>query len=480
MKSWKRCLIGLGFVAGMLLSPVENYAQDEQSDAPPKPAGSVLLPLPDLSGDQPDTDQEQQPLQRDRGPISGVQNPTLGTPEVRHSYWIPGMRYTNIVRRSNSLYSTTAGWNTTSYVSGDLSALEAWSHSLLSMNYSGGAFTSSDQLQGSGQYHQFAAVYEIDQRRWQALLLDQFSYLPESQFGFGGNTGLEFVGISGTLAVYLPGLQSVFLPRQTILTATGPRYSNASASQLTYEVGRRASITVAGVLELLRFTNSGSIDNTAGIFNVGYNYAVTRKNAVGLSYRFSGYHYSGAPQALGDHVAQFVYGRRITGKLALNLAGGPEITTFRIPVNGSARKVFGFGSGGSLTYAFRQGNLALSYVHGVSNGSGVFTGARSDLGQATANRQLNRVWKGILNFGYAKNNQIVAATGLTTPSFDTWLAGAALSRSFGRTRDFSLGYQTQIQAANVALCATPNCGDNYTVHEVSLSFQWRAGPQILR
>jgi hypothetical protein len=476
MKSWKRCLIGLGFVVGMFLSPVENYAQDQQSDARPKPAGRVLLPLPDLSGDQQDTDQQLQPLQPDRGPVSGVQNPTLGTPEVRHSYWIPGIRYTNIVR-SNSLYST---WNTTSYVSGDLSALEAWSHSLLSLNYSGGGFASSDQLQGSGQYHQFAAVYEIDQRRWQALLVDQFSYLPESQFGFGGTTGLAFVGISGTLAVDLPGLQTVFLPRQTILTATGPRYSNASATQVTYAVSRRGSITVAGVLELLRFTNSGNIDNTTGIFNVGYNYAITRKNVVGLSYRFSGYHYSGAQQALGDHVAQFVYGRRITGKLALNLAGGPEFTTFRVPVNGSAGKVFGLGSGGSLTYAFRQGGLALSYVHGVSNGSGVFTGARSDLGQATANRQLTRVWKGILNFGYAKNNQIVAASGLTTPSFDTWLAGAALSRPFGRTRDFSLGYQTQIQGANVALCASANCGNNYTLHEVSLSFQWRAGPQILR
>lgn len=480
MRSWKKCLIGVGFLAGMFLSPLENYAQDQQSDAPPKPAARVLLPLPDLSGEQQDADQEKQALRPDRGPISGVQDPTLGTPEVRHSYWISGIRYSNIVR-SNSLYSTTnSERNTTSYVSGDLSALEGWSHSLLSLNYSGGGFTSSDQAQGSGQYHQFGAVYEIDQRRWQALLVDQFSYLPESQFGFGGAAGLAYVGITGTLAVSLPGLQNQFLPGQTILTATGRRYSNASAAQLTYEVSRRGSITVAGVLGLLRFTNSGNIDNTTDILNAGYNYAITRKSTVGLSYRFSEYHFPGAPQALGDHIAQFVYGRRITGKLALNLACGPEVTTFRVAINGSARRASGLGSGGSLTYAFRQGSVALSYSHGVSNGSGVFPGARSDLAEATWSRQLTRVWKGILNFGYAKNNQIVAASGLTSPRFDTWLAGAGWSRPLGRTRDLSLGYQARMQAANVVSCAGPNCGSNFTLHEVSLSFQWRTGPQVLR
>jgi hypothetical protein len=480
MKSWKKRLIGAGLVVGMFLSPVVNYAQDQQSDAPPKPAARALLPLPDLSGDQRDTDPQKQTLLPDRGPISGVQNPTLGTPEVRHSYWISGIRYSNIVR-SNSSYSTSnSGWNTTSYLSGDLSALGGWSHSLLSLNYSGGGFTSSDRVQGSGQYHQFAAVYEIDQQRWRTLLVNQFSYLPESQIGFGGTTGLAYVGITGTLAVSLPGLQNLFLPGQTILTATGPRYSNASAAQLTYEVSRRGSITVAGVLGFLRFTNSGNIDSTTDTLNAGYNYAITRKDTVGVSYRFGEYHFSGTPQALGDHVAQFVYGRRITGKLALNLAGGPEVTTFRVPISGSARKVSGLGSGVSLTYAFRQGSVALSYLRGVSNGSGVFTGARSELGEATVSQQLTRLWKGTLNFGYAKNSQIVAESGLTYPRFDTWLAGAGLSRPLGRTRDVSLGYQAQLQAASAGLCAIRNCSSNYTLHEVSLSFQWRTGPQVLR
>lgn len=478
MKDWKELAYAIiwGTVACLCTLPL--WAQQEGGEKP-KPAARVLLPFPDLGGEQQDTDQGTQTVQPDIGPVSGIQNPTLGTTELRHSYWVPGIRYSNVARSNSLNFATNTGWSTTSFVSGDLSAVEQWSHSLLSVNYSGGGFSSTDAVQGSGHYHQFAGAYEIDQRRWQALLLDQFSYLPQSQFGFGGTSGLAFAGITGTLAVPLPGLQSVLVPGQTILTAIGPRYSNASAAQLTYLVSRRGAITVAGVHNFLRFTNSGNINSDTDIFNAGYNYAVTRKDSVGVTYRFSAYHFPGGPQALGDHVAQFVYGRRITGRLALNLAGGPDVTMFRIPVSGSTRRVSGFGSG-ALTYAFRQGSVGLSYSHGISNGSGVFAGATTDLVSATASRQLNRVWTGSLNFGYAKNKQIVAVNGLTSPTFDSWVTGAGLSRPLSRTMNFSLGYQAQVQGSTLLLCNAPSCGTNYTQHQVFLSFEWHARPLVLR
>jgi hypothetical protein len=478
MKDCGKLVYGIIWAAIVCLCASPLSAQEE-GDKRPQPAARVLLPLPDLGDDQRDADQGTQTRHPDIGPVTGIQNPTLGTTEMRHSYWVPGIRYSNVVRSNSFNFGPNTGWNTSSFVSGDLSAVEAWSHSLLSVNYSGGGFFSTDNLQGNGHYHQVAAAYEIDQRRWQALLVDQFSYLPQSAFGFGGTSGLAFAGITGTLAVPLPGLQNVFVPDQTIFTAIGPRYSNASAAQLTYEVSRRGSITVAGVLGLLRFTNSGNINSDTDILNAGYNYAITRKNSVGLSYRFSAYHYPGAAQALGDHVAQFVYGRRITGRLALNLAGGPEVTTFRVPLNGSTQRVSGSGSG-SLTYAFRRSSIALSYLHGISNGSGLFIGASTDLVAATASRQLTRVWNGSLNFGYAKNKQIVAVTGLSSPTFDSWVSGAGLSRPLGRRMNFSLGYQAQIQISNLPLCNTPNCGTNNTQHQVFLSFEWHGRPLVFR
>jgi hypothetical protein len=269
------------------------------------------------------------------------------------------------------------------------------------------------------------------------------------------------------------------VPGQTILTVVGPRYSNTSAVQLTYEVSRRGSFTIAVVHGLLRFVDSGNLSNDTETLNAGYNYAITRKDTLGLSYRFSAYHYSGDPQALGDHVIQLVYGRKITGRLALKLTGGPEITTFRIPINGSKQSVSGSGTG-SLAYAFPRSSVTLNYTHGISSGSGVFNGASTDQISATWSRQLTRVWGGNINFGYAKNRQILQVSGITSPNYDTWIAGAGLSRPMGRTASFSLGYQAQIQGANVAVCNSPNCSTNYTTHQIFLSFQWHARPLVLR
>src|SRR6266850_3762814 len=443
-------------------------AQQEQEEKP-KPAARVSPLLFDTSGDRQDTDQGTQTMQPDNRPLSGIQNPTLGTTEMRHSYWVPGIKYGNTIRSKSESPGANSAWNTTSYVSGNISLLEAWSRSLLLANYSGGGFSSTDPIQGNGQYHQLATAFEIDQRRWQLLLVNQFSYLPESAFGFGGTSGLAFPGIMGTLAVPLPALQSTFVPGQTILTTIGPRYSNASAVQLTYAVSPRGSITLAGVYGTLRFIDSGNVNSDSEILNTGYNYAITRKDTIGLVYLFSAYRYPGDPQALGDHVGQFVYGRKITGRLALKLAAGPEVTTFRVAIGSSKQKISGFGNA-ALKYAFARSSVALSYTHGVSGGSGVFTGSSIDEANATWSRQLTRVWNGSVNFGYAKNRQILSVRGSTSPSFDTWLAGAGLSRPLGRTADFSVAYQAQIQNSNVAICSNPNCGTNYTAHQIFLTF----------
>ncbi len=478
MKGWRKLTRGIAFLTAACLGALPLLAQQDEGEKP-KPAARVYLPLPDPGNKQQETDQETQKMQPDNGPLSGVQNPTLGTTEMRHSYWVPGIEYSNNARSNSLSAAADTSWNTTSYLSGNVSLLEAWSHSLLSANYSGGGFFSTDAVQGNGQYHQLATAYEIEQRRWQMLFVDQFSHLPQSSFGFGGTTGLGFPGIMGTLAVPLPGLQNSFAPGQTILTTNGPRYSNAGAVQLTYHVSSRGSITLAGVYGTLRFIDSGNVNNDSEILNAGYNYAISRKDTVGLIYRFSAYHYPGDPQALGDHVGQVAYGRKITGRVGLELAGGPEVTTFRVSIGGLTRRISGSGNA-ALTYALARSSVALSYTHGVSGGSGVFSGSEIDQANATWSRQLTRVWNGNANFGYAKNRQILSFNGLTSPVYDTWLAGAGVSRALGREASFSLAYQAQIQNSSVALCGSPNCGTNYTVHEIYATFQWHARPIVLR
>ena len=478
MKAWKKFGGSLVCLMAGWLWVTPLLARQEGGEKP-KPAGRQYPPAIDATGDQQNPDQGNQTLQPDNQPLSGIQNLTLGTPEIRHSYWVPGIEYGNIAMSNSLSPAANTGWNTTSFVTGDVSLLEAWGHSLLSANYSGGGFFSIRPDSRRWQYHQLSTAYEIDKRRFQLLLVDQFSYLPQTAFGFGGPSGLAFPGVMGALAVPLPGLETTYLPSQTVLTAIGPRYSDASALQVTYALSPRSSFTLAGVYGILRFSDPGNVDSDSELLNVGYNYALSRNDSIGLIYRFAAYHFPGSSQAVGNHVAQIAYGKKVTGRVALKLAGGPEVITFRVPIGGTTQKVTGAGSA-TLSYAFVRSSFGLGYSHDVSGGSGVFTGSTIDQANASFNRKLTPVWAGSLSFGYAKTRPIVSPTGVISPVYDAWLGGAGLSRPLGRTSFLSLAYQAQIQNSNVPLCGNPGCGVSRTVNQVFLTFQWNTRPLVLR
>ena len=444
----------------------------EESDSRPKPAAHQYSAFADLGDQKQGADQTTGTYAPDTLPLSGFQNPTIGSPEMRHSYWVPGIQYSNLVSSSPQGAQVNSGWNTTNFLSTNLSLLEAWGNSSLSANYSGGGYSSSAGDPRWGQYQQLAAQYELDRKRWQAVLLEAFSYLPQSSFGFGGTSGLSSPGVAGSLGAPVAGLQSGYIPGQGVLTATGSRYSNSSAAQFTYRTGARGSITVAGLYAILRFVEPGNVNSDTEMASLGYDYILSRSDTVGASYRFGAYRYPGNPQALGDHVWQLEYGRKITGRMGLKLTGGPELTTLRIPIGNVTQRLSGSASA-SILYTIPNGNFDLRYVHGVDAGSGVFTGASSDQIIGTLNKRLTRAWSGHVSFGYARNTQILGAIG--SPVYDSWTTGAGLDRPFGHMATVSLGYQAQIQAGNVTTGAT-----NYTSHQIFLTFQWHTRPFVLR
>jgi hypothetical protein len=446
----------------------------QQDGEKPKPAAREYAPLVDPGADLAGTEQSTDSIQADSLPVSGMQNLTLGTLPVRHSYVVPGIQYSNAYSSGSAGSTSTGtkpGWNTTSFLSGNMSLLQEWSYSALSLNYSGGGYFSTDKVQGNGQYQQLAATYEIDQKRWRALFIDQFSRLPESSFGFGGTTGLSTPGVGGSLSSPQAGLQSSFVPNQSIFTATGPRTSNSAAFQFSYQLSTRGLVTVGGAYGTLRFANSSGSNSDSDMLNAGYDYALTARNTIGLSYGFSAFRYPGGPQAIGDHIGHVIFGRKVTGRMALRLGGGPEITTFRVPFPGGLRQRISGSGTASLTYAFAHSDMMLDYSHLVSGGGGVFNGANTDQVVVSLTKQLSRVWSGHVNFGYAKNHQLSAGT----TNSDSWFTGAGLSRPLTRAANLSFGYQSQIQYGNATACNL-SC----STHQIILSLQWHALPFVLR
>jgi hypothetical protein len=397
---------------------------------------------------------------------------------MRHSYWVPGFQYANIVRSTSFANQSVTNWNSTSYVTGNLSLLDTWSHAQLAMNYSGGGGLSTDSSEGDNYFHQFGMTQTFDWRRWQLQFIDQFSYLPDTQFGFGGATNLSLPGVGGSIAPPIPGLQASYVPNQSIFSAIGPRYTNAFAIQTVYALSRRTSIVAAGSYGLMRFVQKGNIDSDDVIGNLGFNYMLTNKDTFGVLYRFTGYQFSGIAQRFNDHVVNLAYGRKVTGRLGLQLFGGPDITTFKIPIANSTRRVSASG-GAALTYAMSRSGLSLNYNHGISNGSGVLVGSSTDQVSGSMDRHLGRVWRGTVNFGYAKNRSVAQNQTQSSPSFDSYFAGGGLDRPLGRNATFSLGYTAYIASMKQAVCIPGACNTNPTLHQISLGFSWHTRPYVL-
>ena len=359
----------------------------------------------------------------------------------------------------------------------DVSLLARWSHSQLKLNYSGGGTFSTDKIQGNGYFQQLALVQAFTWRRWQLSLIDQFSYLPISALGFGGTSGLADAGVGGSLGPSLLGLQANYQPSQTIFTGFGTRYSNSITTEIVYRSSPRGSVTMAGSYGFLKFVSPGNIDSNDAIFSLGYNYALSKYDSIGLLYQFSSYRYLGEPQAIQDHTVQVAYGRKVTGTIALGLFAGPEVTVFRVQTAGFANRTSVSGRA-ELTYSRSRTSLSVNYNHGVSGGSGVFTGSNTDSVQGGLSRQLSRVWHGTISFGYARNSTLPNGNVVVgVPTFDTLFAGAGVDRALGRTGRVHFGYTAYLQEASENQCASCITGLS---HQIDVSFQWHTRPLVLR
>ena len=155
MKYRKTILGGLFFALVLLFGARIGRAQDEPqepADTMPKPAARTT-PIPIIDTGNPQDDNGVQ-IRPDVTPLTGLQTATLGTPELQHSYWVPGFQYANTVQSSGYNQPSSSGWFATNYLIANVSLLQAWSRSQLAVNYSGGSYFSTNSTQGNGNYQE--------------------------------------------------------------------------------------------------------------------------------------------------------------------------------------------------------------------------------------------------------------------------------------------------------------------------------------
>ena len=149
----------------------------------------------------------------------------------------------------------------------------------------------------------------------------------------------------------------------------------------------RTSLTFVGGYSLLDSFDDAQANYGNVIFMAGYNYQLSRQNTVGLSYQFSSINYSNIDQAIKNNVIAASYGRRVTGKLAFQVSGGPDIALIRMPLHPwNVRRIRGASStptsymtqvyayiGTALQYQLKRASISAAYNHGVTGGSGVLS-----------------------------------------------------------------------------------------------------------
>src|SRR5437879_10101856 len=236
-------------------------------------------------------------------------------------------------------------------------------------------------------YHDAAISQEISFRRWTLQLRDDVLYSWGPGFGSRFAGGPAQAGQNGSLESIQPSLAST----GTIQTALARQLSNTALGEIDYARSRRTTLTLVGSYGLLHFLDAGYINSQTVTGRVGYNYALSGRNNIALTYDHNLITFVGASSRLQTDLAQMAFGRKATARLALQLAAGPQLIHFDY-FSETKRQRLSWSASGSLTYQWRRTGYSLSYFRGVTAGSGVFFGSNSQTITATANHELTRFW----------------------------------------------------------------------------------------
>ena len=392
-------------------------------------------------------------------PLSGVETQGIGTPfEGRNTlapYISVSEGWTSNAPRTFSSSGGTESSGVTA-LSGGLTLDHSSAKNVTSLSYSGGGqiYTADSDL--DSQFHSLEFAQSVVAGRWSFLATDALSYqkdafasLPSLLFPglFFGNGGVNFK----------PG----FAPGESIIGQNIARINNVTGGQVTYGFSRKTTLTTNFNYGLLHyFEDTGLLNNRQFGGGMGLDHRFGR-NTVGVNYNFTRFSYEGLPEAFDSHTAQVMFSHVLTGRMSLEVGGGPSVIVSNF-ANLKSTKVYGSGQV-SLHYHMRLTDLSAQYGRSVTNGSGVLPGAVTDSIGLNASRKLGRSISANLSGGYARNSGT-----FVNSSFNTVYMGTGVSHEVGRYATASLGYSLQRQ--------TGSSTADLTIQSVTVSLRWGFRP----
>ena len=217
----------------------------------------------------------------------------------------------------------------------------------------------------------------------------------------------------------------------------------------------------------------GNVDESDfGQATVGYNYALNRRDSIALTYGLSLYRYEGIDFNMTGHYAQVAYSKRVTGRLAFQLAGGPQYIISKSPVSGKQNRAY-WSAHTSLKYQGARTSSDLSYAHYTSNGSGLFLGSSTDQFRWGVRWRLSRNWSYSIAPGFSRNVRLrQGPTGTGASTYNSAFASTSLNRNLGRYADLSFSYSLYEQWSNATSPTGIDTGSTYLRHHFGITLGW--------
>jgi hypothetical protein len=440
------------------------------------------------SASQPDTapppayGQSAPVLNPDNPPVSGIDEPTLELHTATRSFISPGLQVSETADSNASNSLNTSDVASISRILGSFDLQQFWPKSDLFLEYVGGGAFYSNPSYYVKQMHDAGMEAVTRWRTGQATLRDAFSYLPDGSFnvGFGGVPGF---GIATGAA--LGGLSSV--PGEHINNEAGgnvPRLANNAIFDVVQAINPVSAITMVGA-----FGNAHFYDPTNTLLNSdqitaqgGYSHLLNRHDQVGVVYAFQLFQF---PQSTGgevyNHVVNVRWSHMITGRLSFVGGVGPQYTDLQ---NGIPPITHWSVSGrAQLRYKFAHSSMVASYEKFTSAGSGLFSGADTQVARIGYTRPLGRTWEFYGDMGYSHNKKLQPSSfGSSAGSFDDGSVIVVLRKHIGRTYEFFTAYRFSELAFDQTTCiptgvsTATTCGRFSQRHSGTIGVQWHPTP----
>ena len=442
-------------VALLFMTAGLAQAQSTGPIAPIGPVQSRQLPIPAARGI--DVEPGSPQLRSDTHTLASIETLGVGTVGALTNLFDPSFRFAQ-----SGESSSTAASNSMSSLGMNLAFDRNSTRSRLTGFYRGAKVLYYPNSAANAAYHNVGVAEELHLNRWVFRLREDLLSSPEANPDGTDIGGLVLVGGANILN----GLQPAAATGDTILTQPTKRLRSTTSGEINYYLSHRSILTVAGYYASLTFPNGGFVDTHRIAGRAGYDYLLSPRNAIGLIYDHSRTDFTGVSSRLRTDAVQLAFGRRVTGRLAFQMMGGPQQITF-----GTGTRQLVWTVSDAISYQTRRTQYSLTYAHTSSGGSGVLAGASNHTITAGLRHALTQWWSASTNVGYSLDNALAPASG-TTSHFRSWYGSATLERAIGRHLHFSMNYGFQRQNTGAGACPVAGCGSTASRQTAGVTLEW--------